>query len=189
MQRRTFLIWFSRSVYAASAAVVAGAGFRFLSVPLAATATSRKPLQRRLVMLDSLPTGEPQLLPVVGMRQDAWTRHAEHVIGRVWVTRNSSADVPPEQTDLTVFNAACPHNGCPIQKAAESNGYTCHCHGAEFEADGSKVVDGAGYVNPSPRGMDLLGHRIVQDESSGRWWVEVEFKEFEPGLVEQVERV
>ena len=187
MQRRTFLIWFGRSVYAAGAAVVAGAGFRFLSVPLAATATSRKPLRRRLAALDSVPTGEPQLLPVIGMRQDAWTRHAQHVIGRVWVTRTSPADAPPEQTELTVFNASCPHNGCLIQKDA-SEGFACPCHQAKFGPDGSKVGNSDDYANPSPRGMDLLGHRIVQDEASGRWWIEVEYKNFKPGLAEQVER-
>ena len=94
MHRRAFLTWFGRSVYAASAAVVAGAGFRFLSVPLSATATPVKPLRRRIATLDSLPTGEPQLLPVIGTRQDAWTRHADHVIGRIWVTRTTPADVP-----------------------------------------------------------------------------------------------
>ncbi|MGC1274813.1 MAG: Rieske 2Fe-2S domain-containing protein [Planctomycetaceae bacterium] len=187
MQRRTFLIWFGRSVYTAGAAVVAGAGFRFLSVPLAATATSRKPLRRRIATLDSLPTGEPQLLPVIGTRQDAWTRHAEHVIGRIWVTRTSPVDAPPEKTELTVFNAACPHNGCPIQKAAVE-GFACHCHGAKFRPDGSKVDDSDDYVNRSPRGMDLLGHRVVRDQSTGRWWVEVEYKNFEAGLAEQVER-
>lgn len=186
MHRRAFLTWFGRSVYAASAAVVAGAGFRFLSVPLSATATPAKPLRRRIATLDSLPTGEPQLLPVIGTRQDAWTRHADHVIGRIWVTRTTPTDVPPEKTVLSVFNAACPHNGCPIQKATE--GFACHCHGARFHADGSKVSDGDGFANPSPRGMDLLGHQVVRDKATGQWWVEVEYKNFEAGLADQIER-
>lgn len=186
MQRRSFLILFGRSVYAAGAAIVAGAGFRFLSVPLAATSTERKPLRQRVTTLESLPVGEPQLLPVIGTRQDAWTRHADHVIGRIWVTRTSPASIPPAETTLSVFNAACPHNGCPIQKA-ETSGFACHCHGAKFEADGSKVVD-AGYSNPSPRDMDLLGWRVVADEETGRWWVEVEYKNFEVGLAEKIER-
>lgn len=187
MQRRTFLIWFGRTAYTACAAVVAGAGARFLAAPQPATSMGGGVLRRRVATLDSLPVGEPQLLPVFGTRQDAWVRHADQVVGRVWVTRTSSEDVPPGQTELTIFNAACPHSGCPIQKAA-AEGYVCHCHGAMFQPDGSKVTDDEGFTNPSPRGMDPLGHHVVQDETTGRWWVEIEYKEYEIGLAERVER-
>jgi Rieske Fe-S protein len=187
MQRRTFLIWFGRAVYTAAGAIVAGAGARFLSAPMAAAAAASGPVRRRIAMLDSVPVGEPLLLDVKGVRQDAWTRYPEQVIGRVWVTRSSPADAPPEQTKLTVFNAACPHNGCPIQKAA-AEGFQCHCHGARFQPDGSKVSDEEGFTNPSPRGMDPLVHRIVKDGPTGRWWIEVEYREYEIGLTERVEK-
>ncbi|HEX6983969.1 MAG TPA: Rieske 2Fe-2S domain-containing protein [Planctomycetaceae bacterium] len=187
MQRRTFLVWFGRAVYTACAAVVAGAGARFVAAPISSAASGGGPVRRRIATLDSLPVGEPQLLSVVGTRQDAWTRHADQVIGRVWVTRTTPPDADPEQTKLAVFNASCPHSGCPVQKAAPE-GYVCHCHGAKFKPDGSKVGDGEGFTNPSPRGMDPLDHRIVKDEATGRWWVEVEYKEYEVGLAERVEK-
>ena len=188
MQRRTFLIWFSRAVYAGCAAVVAGVGARFLAAPMSSAAATSGPVRRRIATLDSLPIGEPQLRDVRGVRQDAWTRYPEQVIGRVWVTRTGPAEAPPERAQITVFNASCPHSGCPVQKAAET-GYLCPCHGAKFQPDGARVTDVEGYTNPSPRGMDPLDHRLVKDEATGRWWVEVEYQEFEVGLAERVEKV
>jgi Rieske Fe-S protein len=143
-------------------------------------------LRRRVARLDELPVGEPRLLLVKGTRQDGWTRHAEQVVGRVWVTRTSPAATPPGQVKVAVFNAACPHSGCVIAQA-EQKGFACHCHGAMFRPDGEKVKR-KGYVNPSPRGMDPLGHVVVKDEASGQWWVEVEYKAFETGLEKRVEK-
>jgi Rieske Fe-S protein len=185
MRRRTLLIWFGRSVYTACAAVVAAPIARLLALPAAAKTSDGGPVRRRIATLDSLSPGQPQLIPVMGTRQDAWVRHPDQVIGRVWVTRLSPPETPPEQTALSVFNAACPHSGCPIQQAM-SEGYVCHCHGAKFEPDGSLVPSGNGFINPSPRGMDPLEHRVVKDEATDHWWVEVEYKDFEIGIPERV---
>ena len=186
MQRRSFLIWFGRAVYTACAATVAAPMLRFLSAPVAST-TSEGPILRRLTTLDSLPTGSPRKLAVVGTRADGWTKYADQVVGHVWVTRTSPASVPADQAKVTVFNAACPHSGCPIQHLAKN--YVCPCHGAEFNDDGTKVkVVANGSTNPSPRGMDLLDHRIVKDDNTGQWWVEVEYKEYEVGIADRVEK-
>jgi Rieske Fe-S protein len=187
MQRRTFLIWLGRAVYTTCAAAVAVPVARFLAAP-AATPAGGGSLRRRVARLDALPVGEPQLLSVVGTRQDGWTRHAEQVVGRVWVTRKGPAGAPPSEAKLTVFNVACPHNGCPIQQAAE-RGFACHCHGACFTPDGERIpINSNGRKNPSLRGMDPLPHAVVKDEATGQWWVEVEYKEYETGLAHRIEK-
>jgi len=157
---------------------------RFLSAPVASP-MSEGSILRRLATLDSLRTGAPQKLAVVGTRSDGWTKYADQVVGHVWVTRTSPESVPADQAKVTVFSAACPHSGCPIQHLAQN--YVCPCHGAKFNPDGSRVV-AADYTNPSPRGMDLLDHRIVKDDVTGQWWVEVEYKEYEVGITDRVEK-
>lgn len=187
MRRRTFLVWFSRTVYTTCAAVVAVPIARFFGESTMPSNATLGPLRQRVTRLDSLKVGEPQLLPVTGSRQDAWVRHPNRVIGNVWVNRISPPSVPPQQAKLTVFNASCPHSGCPIQQAMK-RGYVCHCHGARFKTDGEKVTDLEGFANPSPRGMDPLDHSVVQDEITGDWWLEVVYKEYEVGLAERIEK-
>ncbi|MDQ3330693.1 MAG: Rieske 2Fe-2S domain-containing protein [Planctomycetota bacterium] len=185
MQRRSFLIWFSRTVYTACAATVAAPMLRFLSAPLVSNTASGGPILRRIATLDSLPTGTPQKLAVIGTRADGWTKHPDQVVGHVWVTRTSPPSAPADSAKVSVFNAACPHSGCPIQHAVAN--YVCPCHGAKFNDDGTKVT-ADGYTNPSPRGMDLLDHRLVKDDATGQWWVEVEYKEYEVGIADRVEK-
>lgn len=186
MQRRSFLIWFGRAVYTACAATVAAPVGRFLSAPIAST-VSEGSILSRLTTLESLPAGAPQKLAVVGTRSDGWMKYADQVVGHVWVTRTTPDSVPADQAQVTVFNAACPHGGCPIQHLAQN--YVCPCHGAEFKQDGTKVaIIANGRPNPSPRGMDLLDHRIVKDDATGQWWIEVEYKEYEVGIADRVEK-
>jgi Rieske Fe-S protein len=185
MQRRSLLIWFTRAVYTTCAAVVAAPMLKFLSAPLSSETSSQGPLLRRVATLDSLPAGIPQKLAVIGTRSDGWTKHPDQIVGHVWVTRTSPPSVPADRAEVRVFNAACPHSGCPIQHAART--YVCPCHGAEFNNDGTKLSK-PGYTNPSPRGMDLLDHHLVEDKATGQWWVEVEFKTYQIGLADRVER-
>lgn len=185
MLRRNFLIWFSRAVYTACGLTVAAATTRFLSAPMARTAHGGDAIKQRIARLNSLPIGEPKLLPVEGTQTNAWIQKPAQVIGNVWVTRLSDASTPPEKTQLSVFNASCPHNGCPIQKAAENAGYVCHCHGARFKTDGHLVPNSDDYTNASPRGMDPLEHAVVQD-ATGQWWVEIVYQSFEAGLSERI---
>ena len=186
MQRRTFLIWFGRAVYTACAAIIATPTLRFLAAPLAKSPAEGRSISRRIARLDSLPVGEPRRLAILGTRQNGWTRYPDQVVGHIWVTRVSPAATPAGQTELSVFNASCPHRGCPIQEAVKT-GFSCPCHGAKFAADGTRVAD-ADFVNPSPRDMDPLGHRVVKDEATGQWWLEVDFQEFEVGRADRVEK-
>ena len=185
MLRRNFLIWFSRAVYTACGLTVVATTSRCLSAPMSRAAPGGEPIKQRIARLNSLPIGVPKLLPVEGTQTNAWIQEPAQVVGNVWVTRLSDNSTRPEETQLSVFNASCPHNGCPIQKAIESAGYVCHCHGARFKKDGNLEPNAEDFTNPSPRGMDPLEHAVVQD-STGQWWVEIVYQSFEAGLTERI---
>ncbi len=186
MQRRTALAWIGRALYSAVAAAVAVPFARFL--PFSGERSDTDSVRRRVARLDDVPpAGEPRLVPVFGTRQDAWTRHARQLVGRVWIVRKTPETAPPDQTKLDVFNAACPHAGCPIQEASKQ-GFLCRCHGGRFLLDGHRVPNGSGYTNPSPRGMDPLRYEIVRDDAAGPWWVEVDYQDYEAGLAERIVR-
>ena len=186
MTRRALLVWFSRVVYAAAAAAVAAPVAWFLGA--SQRRTENKDLRQRIARLSELPTGDPQLLSVIGTRQNAWTRHTDETVGRVWVVRQTPTNLPADRTKLSVFNVTCPHSGCPVGIAAQQKGFHCNCHGADFHLDGSRVTDIEGYVNPSPRGLDPLPYELVKDEATGESWVVIEYKSFELGIADRVER-
>ena len=43
-----------------------------------------------------------------------------------------------------------------------------------------------GEKNPSPRDMDSLNCRVIQDPDSGAWWVEVTYEKFELGTKNKI---
>lgn len=131
---------------------------------------------RRLTRLEALPPGRPTLVAVVGERHDAWTTHALEVVGRVWLIRDETA-APDDADAVRAFSAICPHLGCTIQQAAGQEHFICPCHQAEFEHDGRR----RGAHSVSPRDMDALECRVVQDNEDGPRWVEVRYEQFEQG--------
>ena len=193
--RRRWLAWAARGVYGACAAAVAWPIGRLLSSPL--TAPPVGPVTDRAVRLADLVPGEPTLVSITGERVDAWTRHPDRVVGKAWVIRTSPADVPAAEADVRVFSSTCPHAGCqvsgvvpaaPTRETPEpgdapgdaAGGLLCPCHGAVFGLDGRRRGTPAGGVNPSPRGLDPLDHRLVEDDD-GTWWVEIEHRAFRVG--------
>lgn len=58
------------------------------------------------------------------------------------------------------FNARCTHLGCVVQYSTADGppGFTCNCHGSEFDITG-KNIDG-----PAPR--PLVPYRVIVRESS-----------------------
>ncbi|MBI3839728.1 MAG: hypothetical protein HY288_17540 [Planctomycetia bacterium] len=72
--------------------------------------------------------------------------------------------------------------GCTIQLANDAKRYVCPCHHAAFAFDGQRIaVDQHGRPNNAPRRMDAMECRLVQDETSKEWWVEVKHEKFETG--------
>jgi len=176
MDRRVWLQWMSRLLGLACAAVVVVPGVRYIIDPLRRKSAEAHDF-KRLALLEDLPVDVPKNLPVLGSLQDAWTHYDEARIGDTWLVRRSGKDVPPEEAKVEAFNTICPHLGCNIQAGPGDNAFVCPCHNAKFKLDGAPIRE-KGYANPAPRGMDSLECRVVQDEASGQWWVEVKFENF-----------
>jgi thiosulfate dehydrogenase [quinone] large subunit len=50
---------------------------------------------------------------------------------------------------FTAFNAACPHQGCPVTFVSPASGFACPCHGSAFDSKG-RVLLGPARSNLSP---------------------------------------
>ena len=138
---------------------------------------------QRVARLVDLVPGEPLQVPIVGRTRDAWTVYDEKIIGRIWLLRSTDDETPPEQSKVHALSAVCPHLACTIGLDSEKKRYHCPCHEAGFDWSGTRLGrNELGRPNPSPRDMDPLECRIVQDEEDGSWWVEVTYQRFEIGL-------
>jgi len=189
MKRRDALAWLSRGLAAAAASVVAVPGVQYIAGTMQ-RAPSVATRFRRVARLADVPADRPQLVPILGQRQDAWIHHGEQVVGRVWLVRNAprDGDASAEANgEVHAFTSLCPHMGCQIQLRAGGESFVCPCHKAAFGRDGSRLpASETGERNHAPRGMDRLETRVAQDETSGEWWVEVKYEKFQLGLTRQV---
>ena len=41
---------------------------------------------------------------------------------------------------FTAYDAACPHQGCPVKFLSPSAGFACPCHGSAFDATGKVLL-------------------------------------------------
>jgi Rieske Fe-S protein len=170
VQRRSFLAFLT--------AALGGLLTVFLGAPIAAYVTdprNRKGATSDFRMVDGLALADlKENKPTQGVlrdvRSDAWTLHPNDVVGRVWVVLKKAppADFPmgTDATLLDVFTTICPHLGCSVnlnQDQAANPGFTCPCHGAQFEFGG---VRKAPANNPAPRDMDSLEWRIDVDPAN-----------------------
>jgi Rieske Fe-S protein len=180
--RRSFLKSISGLLAAANAAMVGIPAIWYGVGSLRRQEPSEVAL-RRVARLEDLPPGRPVLVPIIGELHDAWTLQPSEPIGRAWLIRSATDPTDPTNTSVNALSAICPHLGCTIQLAADSKHYVCPCHRAAFAFDGERVGDvKSGRPNHAPRSMDALECRVVQDEVSKEWWVEVRYEEFEQGL-------
>lgn len=185
MRRRTLLKCVSGWLGAICAAVVGVPGISFVLETLRRS-NSNGDVTRRVARLKDLPVGKPIAVSIVGARQDAWTIHANEVLGRVWLVRRDG-EVPEGGNPVVAFTATCPHLGCMIQHDAKNNRFVCPCHRAVFGLDGEKLSDGRkGQQNHAPRAMDSLECQLVTDEETKEVWVEVTYQKFEQGLTKKV---
>ncbi len=178
MDRRVWLEWTSRLLGLACAAVVVVPGVRYIIDPLRRKSANGQEF-KRLTLLEDLFPNVPKHVPVTGSLQDAWTHYDETKVGDTWIIRRTAVDVPPEETQVDAYSMTCPHLGCDIKQGKGDIPFFCPCHNAEFGIDGAPIrTAGRGNANPAPRGMDSLESRLVQDEATEQWWVEVKFQEF-----------
>ncbi len=167
------------------AAVVAIPGVRYALGALRRRSGAGLIVQR-VARLADLAVDKPQLAALTGQREDAWTVYPEQTLGRVWLVLRESDSTSPEKSKLDVFSDVCPHLGCAVSLNAEGEGFFCPCHKAAFDAEGKRTGAEEGKEHHSPRDLDSLDYKIVQDEPSGPWWVEVAYQKFEVGLDEPV---
>jgi Rieske Fe-S protein len=179
--RRSFLKWISSLLAAGVAAIVGVPTVSFAIGSLRRRGSSEATL-RKVARLGDLPQDRPVMIPIIGDLEDAWTVYPNEPIGRVWVSRGAVDSANPANTPLKAFSAVCPHLGCTVQMAGDGQQFVCPCHNAVFKFDGERVAaSSGGSPNPSPRGMDPLPCKIVQDEATKDWWVEVKYEQFELG--------
>jgi menaquinol-cytochrome c reductase iron-sulfur subunit len=182
MQRRNFLIWVSRMLECAIAALVAVPGMQYVWSTLSSD-TSVSNTRRRIVRWKDLRPGEPVQFSIYGERRDAWHIEPQQVIGRVWLVRQPEGNSAAAQ-GVTAFTSICPHMGCQVQKSAADASFVCPCHRAAFKLDGNLLQQGT-ERNHTPRGLDQLPCELVKD-NAGDLWVEVEYQRFEPSLTRKV---
>lgn len=186
MTRRSLFEWMARGIGVACAAIVGVPAIRYLIDPLRRRPTEQRDF-KRVARLDALPTAIPREFAVRDVRQDAWTMYAEETIGRVWLVRQTDGDVKPDEARVDVYATTCPHLGCAIQLDAVGKKFVCPCHKAGFRMSGQRLSEKElGRKNPAPRDMDSLDTRIVQDDDTHQWWVEVRFQKFKQGLTTKV---
>lgn len=179
--RRSFLKWLSGLLAAGVTTIIGVPTISFAVSSLRRHGSSEATL-RKVARLGDLPQDRPVMIPILGDLTDAWTVYPNEPIGRVWVSRGSIDSANPASTTLKVFSAVCPHLGCTVQMAGDGQQFVCPCHNAIFKLDGDRVAtSSSGSPNPSPRGMDPLPYKIVQDEATKDWWVEVKYEQFELG--------
>ena len=184
--RRSFLKWLVGLLAAGNASLI---GIPLVSYGVGTLRRQESPQAklRRVARLGEMPTERPVLVPVIGDLQDAWTLHPSEAIGRVWLIRGAIDPKDPASTSIKSLSAVCPHLGCTIQLASDSKCYVCPCHRAAYAFDGQRVGDSkSGRPNHAPRSMDALECRVVQDELTKEWWVEVRYEGFEQGLTTSI---
>ncbi len=184
MKRRTALKLLCGGIGTFWTAVIAAPVVQFLIAPLFRKKKSveESAIVKRVTLLNQLPTDTPQIFPITGSRQDAWTRYPIDVIGRVWLIRRTDADVDPQSATVEAFSSICPHLGCDVQLKSEEMQFICPCHAAAFDGSGAPIDESVlGHKNVAPRGLDSLECRIIQDEETEEWWVEVKFQKFISG--------
>jgi Rieske Fe-S protein len=153
-----------RSFMAAAAAIVTGsvAVLTPIGVGIASFLTplfrKNKSSQVRVALLEQVPDdGLPRFFPVVGDREDAWTRYPAQRIGAVYLVRKAGDEKP------TAFTAKCPHAGCFIGYTMGDDMFRCPCHTSSFKLDGTRA---RGDAEVAPRDMDTLPVEIRMAGSS-----------------------
>lgn len=139
-----------------SACAFAGAG-AVVGVSVVGTPLAAKPEKGQWCPLgpaESFADG-PRKLPIRAPGRDAWRRFSSRSLGRVVVVK--------EGDEISVFSAACPHNGCDVTVSEDESEFLCPCHHSRFSLDGERIE------GQSPRGLDPLQTRVNEGELEVQW--------------------
>jgi menaquinol-cytochrome c reductase iron-sulfur subunit len=126
----------------------------------------------RVATIEQLPDdGTPVRVPIVADLVDAWNREPNQPIGAVYLRR--------EGDNVVAFNAICPHAGCFVGYASDTDVFQCPCHTSTFELDGARVMP-----SPSPRDLDKLV--VDEDRLAGTGEIWIDFVNYYPGKAQQI---
>ena len=154
--RRSFLGIVSGLIGAGISAVLAVTIGRYATAPAFITSDSEQWMD--LGPLGEIPDGKLTKRSLTISRQSGW---GEYITKKsVWVVKNGEK--------ISVFSGTCPHLGCAISARTEK--FVCACHGSEWGAEGNTVA------GPTPRGMDLLDHRVEGNS------LKVKYQDFKQGI-------
>ncbi len=185
MKRRTLLRRICQLISTVCVAIVAYPSIQFIIAPLRKKKNEESG-SKRVAQLSQLKTDQPQEFPVIGNRRDAWTVYSNEAIGRVWLVLRNDASTPGK-AKVDAYSSVCPHLRCAVQMASNKKEFSCPCHNAVFDFSGEAVSkEKLGRNNPTPRGMDSLECKVVQDEKTKEWWIEVKYEKFKTGLATKV---
>jgi ubiquinol-cytochrome c reductase iron-sulfur subunit len=152
--RRNFLIKIT--------SVVGGAGVAATCVPFVASMNPSTDVLAKAeteVDLSGIPAG--------GVRTVAWQGKPVFIVHRTPEQINSvktsanALDPEPDEKrvqhpEWLVVVGVCTHMGCVPNK--EELGWTCHCHGSQYD-DSGRVVRG-----PAPKNLEVPPYRFVSDD-------------------------
>ena len=176
MNRRSFITLATAGLNALLAAAALVPGIGFLLDPLRRSGGGGGFV--RAIKLSALPAGEHVRVPIIAVRQDAFTRYPPGPIGTVWLIREESED--EAEPRVRCRHSICPHLGCAIDHVAERNVFACPCHVSDFDEQGKRLF------GPSPRDMDELDCRLSEPDDSGDRWVEVKYESFRTGTENRI---
>jgi menaquinol-cytochrome c reductase iron-sulfur subunit len=183
MNRRGLLEWTSRGLATCVAAAIGLPGVRFFLGDDRSISSDHSTFQRVMQLRDLAP-GRPTIVPIMGSKRDAWARYDQQVVGRVWLVRepSESSDSNSGEAKVRALSGVCPHMGCQLQSSTGGKGFVCPCHRATFAVDGSRQPDPrTGERNHAPRDLDGVECRLVREDATGEWWVEVMYEKPQAG--------
>ena len=154
-------------------AILAVPGMAYLLDPLRRKSGGGGP--QPLARLADLKVGVPQLVPILGERQDAWVKYPREPVGAVWLVRQPEGAKEP----VIAYTAQCPHAGCPVDLAADGSSFKCPCHNSSFALDGQRQNE------IPPRPMDRLEVEPLDTAKPGAE-VRVKFRRFQLGCKERI---
>jgi nitrite reductase/ring-hydroxylating ferredoxin subunit len=132
---------------------------------------------RRVSRIADLPLDEPTQVTIRDQRVDAWTRHSNDLVGRVWLIRRASA---PDKVEA--YTSICPHMGCSINFEASERRFACPCHGGLWDFYCQRLNP---ETNPARRDMDRLDVELQKDGATDDMWVAVKYEQFMSSIPEK----
>lgn len=159
-ERRTFLGVISGLIAAGISAVLGVTIGRFAISPALSSGSAE--VWTDVGPLADIPEGKLARKNIIISQNAGWGEFNSQKL--VWVIRSGEK--------ITVFTAVCPHLGCTVN--AKEEAFICACHNSKWDVAGNAVA------GPTPRGLDVLEHKIEGDV------LKVKYLDFKQG-VEQKE--